>query len=294
MKLITEHNDANLNYVVESVGNTFCVYLTMYSGNKLPPYYIGSTTISKINNGYCGSVSSKKYKDVFNSEMKNNRHLFKTAVLGEFFCRKDALECEKQLQIMHNAVKSNLFFNESLATPNGFFGRDVRGKANPRYNTKLSIELKQKLSNSRSKVLENRKEEIVAKHQASMKQLIGDKTRQEIAIEKMVSTRKANGAYSKTRSEIAKMNQSRADLGYSFTYTLFNSCNDIMFKGYMFELKQWCESNDSPLISVISKQLKKYKYTNQPMFLYSTEAGKRIANRLNRQQYIGWSITKTK
>ncbi len=29
----------------------YCVYLTTYSGDKLPPYYIGSTSIAKISNG---------------------------------------------------------------------------------------------------------------------------------------------------------------------------------------------------------------------------------------------------
>ena len=30
----------------------YCVYLTIYTGNKLPPFYIGSTSLKKINKGY--------------------------------------------------------------------------------------------------------------------------------------------------------------------------------------------------------------------------------------------------
>ena len=43
----------------------YCVYLTVYSGNLLPMFYIGSSSVKKIQNGYCGSISSKKYKNVF-------------------------------------------------------------------------------------------------------------------------------------------------------------------------------------------------------------------------------------
>jgi hypothetical protein len=30
----------------------YCTYITFYSGNKLPPFYIGLGSISKIKNGY--------------------------------------------------------------------------------------------------------------------------------------------------------------------------------------------------------------------------------------------------
>jgi hypothetical protein len=34
----------------------FAVYLTSYKGNKLPPFYIGSSSVSALNSGYHGSV----------------------------------------------------------------------------------------------------------------------------------------------------------------------------------------------------------------------------------------------
>lgn len=43
----------------------YVVYLIKYLGDKLPPYYIGSSTETKLKNGYCGSISSKKYKIIF-------------------------------------------------------------------------------------------------------------------------------------------------------------------------------------------------------------------------------------
>jgi hypothetical protein len=40
----------------------FCVYVTFYRGNKLPPFYIGSTYLENMNRGYKGSPRSKKYE----------------------------------------------------------------------------------------------------------------------------------------------------------------------------------------------------------------------------------------
>jgi hypothetical protein len=34
----------------------YCVYLTCYRGNKLPPFYIGYSTIEKVKDGYKGTV----------------------------------------------------------------------------------------------------------------------------------------------------------------------------------------------------------------------------------------------
>ena len=61
--------------------NIYCTYLTVYSGNKLPPFYIGSSSIDIINNGYRGSVSSKEYKQIWKTELKNNSHLFKIMII---------------------------------------------------------------------------------------------------------------------------------------------------------------------------------------------------------------------
>jgi hypothetical protein len=39
----------------------FVTYLTEYSGNKLPPFYIGSTSATRLATGYHGSVRSEKW-----------------------------------------------------------------------------------------------------------------------------------------------------------------------------------------------------------------------------------------
>lgn len=108
----------------------YCVYKTEYLGNKLPRYYIGSSSIKKINSGYYGSVSSIKYKDLWESEDKS---LFKVQILETFSTRKEALIRELEIQKELNVVNDENYANMSYAIPNGFFGMDISGKNNPMY-----------------------------------------------------------------------------------------------------------------------------------------------------------------
>lgn len=120
----------------------YCVYLTTYFGNKLPLFYIGSTQTDKIKTkNYRGSVTSLRYKNVWEIEIKNNPHLFKTRIISFHDNRKEALEKEYKLQKILNVVKSELYINQSLASKNGFFGMDIKGK-------KMSNETKEKLRNA--------------------------------------------------------------------------------------------------------------------------------------------------
>jgi len=112
----------------------YCVYLTVYFGDKLPRRYIGSCKTKNIDQGYNGSVSSKKYKDTYESERLTNPHLFKTRILSSGYeIDYDARMEELRLQKKYDVVKSKNYMNESYAIPNGFFGRDVSGKNNPMY-----------------------------------------------------------------------------------------------------------------------------------------------------------------
>lgn len=111
----------------------FCVYLTVYFGELLPRRYIGSSSIKNVLNGYNGSVGSKRWKDVYLSEQKNNKHLFRTRILSVHPTSAEAIVQENFLHIKYDVVKSQLYFNESEARINGYFGRDVSGKNNPMY-----------------------------------------------------------------------------------------------------------------------------------------------------------------
>lgn len=108
----------------------YCVYITEYFGDKMPRYYIGSTSVSKIENGYKGSVSSISYKSIWESEPNS---LFETKIVKEFSDRKSALEYELVLQKEYDVVNNPEYINMSYAIPNGHFGRDVSGNKNPMF-----------------------------------------------------------------------------------------------------------------------------------------------------------------
>lgn len=100
----------------------FVVYKTIYNGTVLPKYYIGSTSYKKIIEGYRGSVSSKKWKSLFQNELKNNPHLFEIEILETCDTRKEALELELKHQEQNDILKNDDYMNESYARVNGYFG----------------------------------------------------------------------------------------------------------------------------------------------------------------------------
>ena len=129
----------------------YVVYHITYSGDKLPPNYIGSTSVTQINKGYMGSVCSKTYKTIWETELKENPHLFTLDIISYHDTRPHATWKELQIQQTFNVVKNPLFVNMSYAQKNGCFGRDVSGKNNPSFHNKskhLSKEHKAKLSAS--------------------------------------------------------------------------------------------------------------------------------------------------
>ena len=119
--------------------NKFCIYLTTYLGEKLPKYYIGSTSLERIQEGYKGSVLSKKWKTIWDKELIQNPQLFQLEILETFFTREEALVKEKEYQLEHNVLRDGQWINESIAQPEGFFGRDVSGENNPMYGKGYKI-----------------------------------------------------------------------------------------------------------------------------------------------------------
>lgn len=121
------------------------VYITYYKGDKLPPWYIGSSYEEKVLNGYNGSIQSKKYKEIYLKEQRENKHLFRTRILSYHETSKEALKEELRLQKLHKVVLNNRYFNESYATINGCYGRDVAGELNPMYGKTHSEKSKNKM-----------------------------------------------------------------------------------------------------------------------------------------------------
>lgn len=115
---------------------SYCTYLTIYRGTKMPMFYIGSSSVKKVNNGYHGSVCSQLYKEVWRSELKLNPQLFRTVILTTHLDRKDATLKERDFQKKVSAVKNPLYINQSFAAYNSFTDRDQSGKNNPMYGSR--------------------------------------------------------------------------------------------------------------------------------------------------------------
>ena len=112
----------------------YCVYKTTYTGKLLPPYYIGSTSLAKIERGYRGSVCSKKYKDIWESELREHPELFSTKVLVKCETRKEAFVVELEIQQEYDVVINPFYINQSFACKNGFINtNDVKGEKNPMF-----------------------------------------------------------------------------------------------------------------------------------------------------------------
>lgn len=114
----------------------YVVYHTTYSGDKFPQNYIGSTTLNRIQNGYRGSVRSKKFRKLWENELKENPELFYTVIISHHYTRYEALYKELYYQQLFNVVDNPLFVNMSYAKPNGFFGRKNSGKDSPSFGKK--------------------------------------------------------------------------------------------------------------------------------------------------------------
>jgi hypothetical protein len=99
--------------------NIYCTYLTVYTGNTLPPFYLGSTSIDKINKGYRGSVSSEKYKSIWKQEIASHPDLFKTIILTRHETRQEAMEREVVFQEAFSVARNPLYIN--MAHANGKF-----------------------------------------------------------------------------------------------------------------------------------------------------------------------------
>ena len=119
----------------------YCTYITFYSGNKLPPFYIGLGTISKIKNGYNGSVSSKIYKAIWEKERKENPNLFKTKIIKEFYKRADASAHEEYLHCAFNVHKNPLFINRAIGHSHFNLSESLQNKTHHFYNSKVQSEI---------------------------------------------------------------------------------------------------------------------------------------------------------
>ena len=126
----------------------YCIYLTTYSGKLMPSWYIGSTSKKNIEEGYHGTVLSKRYKTIWRQEFREHPELFKTDIIKTFETRKEALQNEYEYQVACDVVKSEDYINQAIAAPNGFFGMKCDGEKSHRFGKKHLATSKLKMQKS--------------------------------------------------------------------------------------------------------------------------------------------------
>lgn len=105
------------------MSSNFCVYLTIYLGEKLPTFYIGYCNYDRIRYGYHGTVSSKLYKQIWKNELKENPHLFKTRIFRNGLTKKAAVALEAKLQRAFQVHRNPMFINKSITNDMMFSGK---------------------------------------------------------------------------------------------------------------------------------------------------------------------------
>ncbi len=120
----------------------YCTYLTIYSGNKLPPFYVGYSTRKKIQNGYHGTVASKSYKILWKEELKKNPELFKTIIISSHNSAKEANEREIEFQKTLSVIKNPLYINKAI----GLYCDPTTREHGPMFGKTHSAESRAKIS----------------------------------------------------------------------------------------------------------------------------------------------------
>ena len=105
----------------------------------MPPFYIGSTSLDKIKNGYSGSVASKKYKHIWKQELKLYPEKFRTVILTRHSSRKEALEKEAFFHKSLSAQKNCLYINQATADGNFYIDKQF-------FKTEDGIKTRKKIS----------------------------------------------------------------------------------------------------------------------------------------------------
>jgi hypothetical protein len=158
-------------------GNSmYVIYWTVYLGKKFPRNYIGSTTLERHKSGYLGSVKSSKYREIWNAEIRENPHLFRSYIIEYVEGDKASLlERESWWHDRYHVAVNPLFVNMSHAKKKFFSTSESAIKAAQtrasRGTDKRSAETREKIRQKRlqnpqsekSKIL-NRQKHLGKKH----------------------------------------------------------------------------------------------------------------------------------
>lgn len=178
----------------------YCTYLTVYTGNLLPPFYIGHTSTRNVEQGYHGSVSSRKYKSIWKHELAEHPELFKTHILTRHPTRQEAALREAQFHRTLNVRMHPLHIN--MANGSGEFFQEGPLQQHVKDNLR-KIKTGRQLSESTKQKLRalTRSEETKKKiGEANSRRVISEETRARLSF----AARNQSEEARRGRSEAAK------------------------------------------------------------------------------------------
>lgn len=160
----------------------YVTYLISYSGNDLPPFYIGYTSLSKWNNGYCGSVSSKKYKHTWKEKTRYSPEKFKRQIIKFHENSEQAIQFEGLIHSKFNVVTNPLYVNMSSSGNSrkhpGFSGS---GADNPMHGKKHSDESRLKMSKTKRGKQWSQKQRNSRKHFDDNRPPVSEETKRKLS-----------------------------------------------------------------------------------------------------------------
>ena len=169
----------------------------------MPSNYIGSVYTDRIENeSYHGTVTSKKWKDIWDHEIKNHPELFETEILMRFTNRQNATNFEELLQRKLDIIKNDTYINECYANKGfgHFIPHSKESKEKMRISTLGQIcsdETKAKMSRSHTgKVKSEEHRESIRKQRTGTTQ--PDSVKDKISKKKLGCKWVKKGSVSKT------------------------------------------------------------------------------------------------
>lgn len=253
----------------------FCVYLTTYSGSELPAFYIGHTSVLKTENGYNGTVTSKKYKAIWDKERQDHPELFKTEIISKHQNKKEANSREREVQKHFGAVQSGDFVNIAYASKDFFHDQHHTEETKAKISAKSKLhrhtaKTKLKMSESQKRVPRQKaSEETKLKMSLTRK---GKKQSPElIAKRALAATGKKRKPHSKETKNLLSLKNAGRHFGEAFSDSVAKGLRDG--RGYDFvlskdgisivveSLKSFCKDNHLPYSSLIAcfKEKKPHK-----------------------------------
>lgn len=179
----------------------YCIYLTTYHGKDMPLFYIGSSSVERVNNGYRGSVLSKEYGDIWKKRLKENPELFTTKIIATYETREEAYIKEAKIQKSFNVADNPLYINKTIASGNGRFGAGFKGK----YHTEEHKEYMRNLYKGRCAYWVPKKRPEHAEKMKGNQYAKGNRfTLSDSARESKVGNTNASGNKGKRRPDVSK------------------------------------------------------------------------------------------